>query len=470
MREASITRPPYYAESLDFEALTEEFPPPPQFFHTVYAASRDELVELQNRRLRQQIRRASDIPFYQRLWANHGVDPNAVRTVEDLRLLPTFSVDEIRDSLEQYPPFGDFMGVDPRDGTRMPLVIQTSGGTTGLPRPMIYTPRDREVMAILGARRLALHGVRPGDLVQVTRALGLPNGGFHVREALWKYCGAIPVMTGTGNITPTRRQVEILQAWGVSALIGFPAYLRHMALVARDEMGIDPRSLGVRTMDSSLGNEPRETIESLWGAPIFDHYGAHEAGMLAAECSYQTGPHIQEDAFVIEILDEGTGTPVPEGADGAICVTTLFKFSAPLIRYNIRDLSAIVPGTCPCLSGFRRLRGIHGRSDNMVKLRGVNVFPEAIGRLIAEDPETNGEFLCFVERTGRSGRDEMTVSVERVAQDVNASDLQHRLERRLHEVLSVRVMVKVVAAGELASLTRLKEVNKPKRLIDRRAD
>src|SRR5258708_24488110 len=136
-----------------------------------------------------------------------------------------------------------------------PVVLQTSGGTTGLPRPMLYTPRDREVTNILGGRRFYLQGIRPGDLVQSTYSIGLTNGGFATREALWKYTGAVPVMTGSGAATPTRRQIEIAKAWGVKHLPGFPAYLRHMALVARDEMGIDPRALGLRSLGSRLGPE-----------------------------------------------------------------------------------------------------------------------------------------------------------------------------------------------------------------------
>ena len=150
------------------------------------------------------------------------------------------------------------MGISPADGARMPLVLQTSGGTTGLPRPMLYAPQDRETMAILGGRRFALHGVRPGDMVMVTYSLGLGNGGMAPREAMWRYTGAVPVMTGSGANTPTRRQIEIVKAWGINVILGFPSYLRHMAMVARDEMGIDPHSLGIRALGTHLGQEDRE--------------------------------------------------------------------------------------------------------------------------------------------------------------------------------------------------------------------
>jgi phenylacetate-CoA ligase len=468
LERMSSEQPPHYWRALDFAKLVEDYPPPPQYFRTVYRMPRDALRELQERRFSAQITRAWQIPFYRRSWQAAGLVASDIRSVADLSKIPTYTVGDIRDSIERNPPFGDFMGVSPADGKTMPLVIQTSGGTTGLPRPMLYAPQDREIMAILGARRLVMHGVRPGDLVQVTRALGLANGGFHIREALWKYTGAVPVMTGTGKITSTRRQIEIMRAWGTNVLIGFPAYLRQMAMVARDEMNIDPRSLGIRALDSNLGAEDRTSVEDLWGAPVYDFYGAHESGMIAAECVFQDGMHIQEDAFVVEILDPDTGMPVPHGKQGNVCVTTLFKHSAPLIRYNIADVSSIRSGTCACGSTLLRLARIFGRSDNMVKLRGVNVFPEAIGALVVEDPRTTGEFFCVVERAGDAGRDEMRVSVESPLGPDERTILRRDMETRLNEALGVRILVEIVDAGALDPFTGVRENTKPKRLQDKR--
>jgi phenylacetate-CoA ligase len=155
----------------------------------------------------------------------------------------------------------------------MPLIVQTSGGTTGLPRPMIFTPRDREVMNIITGRRLFMQGVRPYDLVQVALSMGLTNGGVLAREGIWKYTGAIPVMTGSGAQTPTRRQIELMRAWKVKHLIGFPAYLKHMGLVARDELGIEPRSLGIKSLIVHLGVDDRGALEELWSADVYDTYG-----------------------------------------------------------------------------------------------------------------------------------------------------------------------------------------------------
>src|SRR5262249_9034856 len=199
-----------------------------------------ELRARQERKFLATVARGWEIPFFQRHWRAHGLEPGDIAGLDDLQRIPPYDVTYLRDSIERFPPFGDFMGISPADGARMPLVLQTSGGPTGLPRPMLYAPQDRETMAILGGRRFALHGVRPGDMVLVGYSMGLGNGGMAPREALWRYSGAIPVPTGSGANTPTRRQIELIKAWGINVILSFPAYLRHMALVARNELGIDP--------------------------------------------------------------------------------------------------------------------------------------------------------------------------------------------------------------------------------------
>ena len=156
---------PWLFRALDYEALAREFPPPPNYFREAYRISRDELRARQETRFLATVKRGWEIPFFQRHWGRAGLEPGDIRGLDDLPKLPPYTVKELRESIEHAPPFGDFMGISPADGARMPLVLQTSGGTTGLPRPMLYAPRDREVMAILGGRRFALHGVHPGDRV-----------------------------------------------------------------------------------------------------------------------------------------------------------------------------------------------------------------------------------------------------------------------------------------------------------------
>ena len=460
--------PPWYWRSLDFEALAREFPPPPDFFDTVYRMDRGALRALQEKRFLATVARGWEIPFFRDRWKAAGLATGDITSLDHLERIPPYDVNDIRASIERNPPFGDFMGLDPADGARMPLVLQTSGGTTGLPRPMLYAPRDREVMAILGGRRFALHGIRPGDMVLVTYSLGLSNGGFMTREGLWKYTGAVPVMTGSGASTPSRRQIEIIKAWKVNVILGFPAYLRHLALVARDEMGIEPASLGIRVLGSHLGQENRAEIEALWSAPCHDMYGTNESGSMASECTHRSGMHIQEDAVILEIVDPETGRRMPQGERGTVYITTLYRWGAPQIRFNVNDISAIAKGECPCGSTLQRLEKIFGRSDNMVKLRGVNVFPEAIGATVAEDKRTNGEYFCIVDRVGEAGRDEMTVLVEVVDASDDRAAVKTDLERRLKEVLGVKMIVEPRDPKSLAELTGVDKTSKIKRLRDDR--
>ncbi len=460
---------PWYSRSLDFEQLARDYPPPPDYFRTTATLSRDALHALQETRFLATVQRGWEIPFFQRHWAASGIERGDIRSLDNLTRLPPYDVSHIRDSIERNPPFGDFMGISPADGAHMPMVLQTSGGTTGLPRPMLYAPQDRETMAILGGRRFAMHGVRPGDLVLVTYSLGLGNGGMAPREAIWRYTGAIPVMTGSGANTPTRRQIEIIKAWKINVILGFPSYLRHMALIAKEEMGIDPKSLGIRLLGTHLGMENRELIEDLWGAPAFDMYGTHESGMLAAECQHQTGMHVMEDAFILEMADPETGKILPDGEKGTTYITTLYKYGAPQIRFNVNDISAFHTDTCPCGNTMRRLKRIFGRNDNMIKLRGVNVFPEAIGAAVLEDKRGNGEFFCFVDRVGQAQADHMDVWVEMLCDEQEAPVFKLDLERRMKEVLGVKVQITPVAKGALDQYTGTSSTSKVKRLMDRRA-
>ena len=461
---------PWYYRSLDMEQIWRDFPPPPDFFSGVFRASRDELRALQDRRFLQTMKRGWEIPFFQRHWSSAGMQPGDIKSLDDLPKIPSYNVEHIRKSIEAHPPFGDFMGIAPGGPNPLPLVLQTSGGTTGLPRPMLYSPHDREIMAILGARRYAMQGMRPGDIVLVAFSLGLSNGGFANREILWKYMGAVPVMTGGGATTPTRRQIEICRAWGINVVLAFPSYLRHLALVARDEMKFDVRDLKVRMVGSHIGIEDRKTIEELWGAPCYDSYGTHENGTLATECKFQNGMHVNDDCFAIEIVDPETDKVQPDGERGCIHITTLFRDSAPLIRFNINDISSYMPDTpaCPCGCTFRRLTKIYGRNDNMVKVRGVNVFTEAIGVTAAADNRTNGEFFCMIETVGEARSDELIVMVEVPNLAEHSASVKADLERRLKEVIGIRTEVKPVAPHDLNQYTGVAQTSKVKRLLDKR--
>jgi phenylacetate-CoA ligase len=458
---------PRYHQSLDFDALWREFPPAPDYFASTYRLSRDQLDELQQERFLRQMQRAWQIPFYQRRWSAAGMEPGDIRGIADLRLIPPFSVHDMRASVINNPAWSEYVGIDPNQHEPLPLILQTSGGTTGLPRPMIFTPRDREVMNIITGRRLYMQGVRPFDLVQVTLSMGLTNGGMLAREGIWKYTGAVPVMTGSGAQTPTRRQVELLKAWKAKFLVGFPAYLRHMGHVARDELRIDPADLAVEGLLVHLGTDDRGSLEMLWDADVYDTYGCNECGTMAAECSHKTGMHVFEDAFILEVNDPVTLQPKAIGERGVAFVTTLFKYAAPMIRYNMNDVTSVAGGECACSSQHRRITKIFGRSDNMVKLRGVNVFPEAVGAIVSQERRTNGEYVCIIEG-GDDASVSMTVLVEVPDHRAAGDAVETLLALRLKEALGVRLKVEAVRRGELDHFTGLSQASKVSRLIDRR--
>jgi len=467
-RDRSTLIPPSYPQALDFEALLKEYPPAAEYVNSTFLLSRDALTALQNERFLKQMERAWRVPFYKRRWSAEGLEPGDIRSLEDLEKIPPFSVYDFRDTLAAEPMWADYIGIDPETDDPLPLLLQTSGGTTGLPRPMIFTPRDREIMNIISGRRFYMQGIRPFDLVQITLSLGLTNGGLLAREGIHKYTGAMAVTTGSGASTPTKRQIELMSAWKVNFLIGFPAYLRHIAAVAKDEFGLDPRELGIKGLVTHLGLDDAASLEALWGCPAYDTYGINECGSIAVESQHRSGMHVFEDAFIMELMDPASRVATPHGEKGTMVVTSLFKHAAPMIRFNTNDVSQFATGDCPSGSAQKRLTKIFGRSDNMVKLRGVNVFPEAIGAIVLDDPRTNGEYVCILGTTDAAGREDMTVKVEAASDSVSRTELAADLAARFKEALSVKLLVEIVDRGALDALTGLSSTSKIKRLLDQR--
>lgn len=241
-----------------------------------------------------------------------------------------------------------------------------------------------------------------------------------------------------------------------------------MGMVARDELGYDPHQFKLKSVLTHLGIENRKKIEDLWGAPVYDCYGTNECGAIAADCEERNGMHVFEDAFVIEVADKETMVPAAPGEKGTVFLTTLFKYAAPVIRFDSGDISSVMPGRCSCGSDHLRLEAIFGRNDGMIKLRGVNVFPEAVGAIIGNDARCNGEFVCIVDKVGEDERDEMTVLAEIGDPAVNPSEVEADLAARFREALSVKLVVKAVPAGETDAFTGLSKTSKIKRVVDRR--
>jgi phenylacetate-CoA ligase len=456
---------PYAYRSLDWDALVREYPPAPGFFTTTYLKSPEEIRALQESRLARALAHAYATPFYRKRWDAAGIDLRAIRTLEDLRAIPTYVVDDIRQSIEAHPPFGDYQALTFGDAVHGPLRIFTSGGTTGRPRPTIYSQWDRNVGAILRARAFYLAGFRPGDPVQNTMLYSTHNGAFIVDEALYNWSGCIPVTTSAGIVTRSRRQIEIMRDWGVRGLVGFHDFLMHLAETAK-EMGIDPaRDLQLRNI-STMGGKPRE-LEKAWGCNASENYGMHEVQVVASECPAKEGMHLWLDAFVVEIVDLESGEPTPDGEVGSIVITALYKTGVPVVRYDTKDTARLLSrARCACGSSLPRISSILGRADTMVKLRGVNVWPEACGEIARRDPRVAGEFFCYVER--RAGRDEMVLLVERKAGVADEAALQRDLAALLRAELGVAIAVEVRPPGGTQELTRFGIEAKPRRFEDRR--
>ena len=461
--------PPTYFDAVPHREMLAEYPIGPDFLRHFARMSRDELRQLQNRRFFAVMKRAWEIPFYRRLWSGAGLTPADVRSLDDIARLPAYSKADLMRSVDEHPPFGDFHGMETFGGEPRPVIVfQTTSGTTGKPMPLLYGPKSREMQNLLLARAYLLQGLRPTDVVQSVYGHGLVNGGHYVRETFLHFTNALFISAGTGVETRSRAQVELMRHFGVTVLVGFPDYVRHLADVAREMQILPGRDIKVRMIIGQLGRESRPALSQAWGgAEVFDWYGVADAGIVAAEGPDHAGLYLWEDAHHVELLDVDTGAPVVDGTPGNLCVTVLFKDDVfPMVRYNTNDLSALDLTPSPLGLPLRRLKGFLGRSDNMVKLRGINVYPTAIGEMLQGPRGVTGEYLCRVDRIG--GRDEMTVLIEVRGDSAERPVLMASYRELFKRRLGVDVLVEIVDPGSLAPLTEIESRQKPIRLIHNR--
>ncbi|SRR5579883_396997 len=475
MNEPPTTKLPLYAKAIDWDTFFSDYPVPDVFAETVYRWPRERILDLQNQRFIKLVEDSWKNPFYRRRWEAAGLKPGDVRDLSDITKLPTFNSDDIKDNQHDYPPFGDIQGVTLANLTSTPLKVQTSGGTTGKPRPTLFGPIEWEMNALTSARGLYIQGARPGDVLQIPTTPSLANLGWAYYKAAHDYLGILPLTTGSGLVTPSRRQIEIAFDWHTTIWTCFPEYLTQLAKVCHDEFNRDIRELGTKFIATFLGPDVEETLrqklETLWGCPVYDQYGTHEIGLGAFECQEQQGLHLMEDCAYFEVVDIETGDPLPPGEIGNLVVTLLFRRIPPIIRFNVRDLGRIISeSTCGCGSSFRRMDHFLGRSDDMVKIRGVNIYPMACLPAVQSDARTTGEWICIADRTETEGviRDEMTVLIETRRDAGDLTGLTEQLERRLHNDLGLKVKVELVDEGGLAEAANLGREGKPKRLLDRR--
>ena len=461
-------RPGSYFTDANVPQLLADYPIGDAFLKLARTLSQDELRARQNERFRALMSFAWKVPFYQRLWGNAGAKPGDIRSLDDIVRLPIYSKAELMESVEAYPPIGDFHGQDAHpQGKRPSIIMQTTSGTTGKPQPLLFGPKSREAQNLLLARLYLLQGMTDDDVVHSVYGHGMVNGGHYVREAVIHFLGARFLSAGTGIETRSQTQVQLMKDFGATAIVGFGDYIKRLSEVARD-MGLEPgKDLPIRMVSCHLGAESHEAMSKAWGgAKVYDWYGVGDTGAIAGEGPDRSGLYILEDAQYLELLDVETHQPVSDGAIGDMVCTCLFKDDIfPIIRFNTHVVSNIVAGTSPIGLNFRRLEGFLGRSDNMVKLRGVNVYPSGIGAVLTQRfSALTGEYLCKVER--KAGRDEMTVLLESTKPEDKA--LAETCAAQLRATLGVDMSVELHPVGQLAPLTGIESRQKPIRLIDNR--
>jgi len=459
--------PPNYFDAMNYAEILSEFGRPSEFVARFKALSLDELRAMQNRRFLKLMEFGWKVSFYQRLWGARGIEPGDIRSIDDIVKLPAYSKSDLMASVEAYPPIGDFHGLDtyPKD-KRPPLIFQTTSGTTGKPQPLLYGPKSREIQNLLLARFYAFQGMTNEDVIHSVYGHGPVNGGHYVREAILHWIGAQMVSGGTGVETRSVNQVTLMKEFGTTGIIGFGDYIKRLSDVAR-EMGLEPgKDIKIRFISGHMGAESHESMSAAWGgAKIYDWYGVGDTGAIAGEGPDQSGMYVQEDAQYLEILDIETGAPLPDGEAGDMVCTCLYKDDVfPIIRFNTHDVSKFLTDSSPLDLKLRRIAGFLGRSDNMVKLRGINIYPTGIGAILTEQhPELMSEYICVVDRL--DGRDEMTVHIEtRGALDADVAAYQSLLKARL----GVEMNVILAAPGALAAKTLIEVRQKPIRLVDNR--
>lgn len=458
---------PTYFDALDYPGLIAEYGRPEDFGSKIARMSRDELRALQEKRFAKIMARAWQIPFYQRHWGAKGIEAGDIKGLDDITALPAYSKGDLMASVEAHPPIGDFHGLDTyAEADRPPLVFQTTSGTTGKPQPLLFGPRSREIQNLLLARFYALMGLSRRDVIHSVYGHGMVNGGHYVREAVTHWTGAQFLSAGTGVETRSVNQIGLMRDFGATAVVGFGDYIKYLSGIARAEGLVPGRDLPIRVIAGHIGAESHKAMSDAWdGAEVFDWYGVGDTGAIAGEGPDHAGLYVQEDAQFIEICDIETGLPVADGEQGDIVCTCLHKDDIfPIIRFNTHDVSTFRTDASPLGLTFKRIVGFQGRSDNMVKLRGLNIYPTGVGAILTENhPELLSEFICEVTRM--EGRDEMVVRIETTG-DTGANVAAY--EALLRTRLGVAMAVELAAPGALAVQTLIEVRQKPIRLIDRR--
>jgi len=418
----------------------------------------DKLREVQFSRFSSILRRAYErVPLFRKRMDDLSLTPDDIKSLDDISKLPFTTKNDLRDNY----PFGLFASP-----LHEIVRFHASSGTTGKPIVVAYTKEDVQDWATAMVRSFAACGVHVGDIVQNAYGYGLFTGGLGAHygaEAL----GASVIPISGGN---TDRQIMIMKDFGVTVICCTPSYFLHI-LDRAWELGVDLRELPLRI--GVFGAEPwtedmRHRIQNESGIKAYDIYGLSEivGPGVAMECVYQAGPHIFEDMFYPEIIDPETGKVLPDGQEGELVLTTLCKRAMPMIRYRTRDITALIPDKCECGRTIRRLKRISRRSDDMLIIRGVNIYPSQIEAALLRVEGTLPHYLIVVDR--QKGLDVLEVQVEvtpEVFSDTISAmeQLQKKLEHSIETITGLRAQVKLVAPKTLQ-----RSEGKAKRVIDKR--
>lgn len=406
---------------------------------------RDQLQELQLTRLKETVKHAANSPFYKEVFEKNGITPDSIQTLDDLRKIPFTTKNDLR----SHYPFG--MAAIP---IQKCVRIHSSSGTTGNPTVVLHSAKDLDQWANQVARCMYMVGLRDTDVFQNTSGYGMFTGGLGFQYGAERL-GALTVPAAAGN---TKRQIKFITDFGTTCLHIIPSYATRLAEVMY-EMGIDPRR-DTKLHTVCIGAEPhseeqRKRIEQLLGVKAYNCFGMSEMNGpgVAFECPEQNGLHIWEDYVIPEIINPQTLEPVPEGEIGELVLTTINREAMPLLRYRTRDLTRFIPGECPCGRTHRRLARFVGRSDDMIILKGVNIFPIQIEKILMNFKELGSNYLITIETVGYN--DEMLIEVE--LSDLFTDDysalqrLAKEVTRQLKDELLLTPRVKLVGKGSLPS-------------------
>ncbi|MGE5188664.1 MAG: phenylacetate--CoA ligase family protein [Gemmatimonadota bacterium] len=419
---------------------------------------REELAQLQLERLESTLNRAyGNVPFYRKKFDATGISPEDVGSLADAARLPFTTKDDLRANY----PYGLF-AVPLREVVR----IHASSGTTGASTVVGYSKNDIRTWSNLVARVITAGGVTKDDVVQIAFGYGMFTGGFGLHYGAERI-GASVIPASSGN---TARQIKIMRDFRTTALVSTPSYALLLAEAIR-EAGVPLSALSLKY--GLFGAEPwsermRAEIQDRLGIVATDNYGLSEiiGPGVAGECLERNGMHMNEDHFLIEVVDPETLAPVPDGEQGELVITTLTKEAFPMIRYRTRDLTRVVPGECPCGRTGRRIARIAGRSDDMLIVKGVNVFPSQIESVLFEIEGTEPHYRIVIDRKG--AMDEVTVLVE-VSEGIffdqmrRQKEMVERIQRRIAQELGIGVEVRLV---EKKTLGRFE--GKATRVVDNR--